>query len=356
MYYFNKIKNLIKVSFFLFLFTNFAILGSLFFHNFLTTAKFDYTYTPEVKTISEKIFLCNKKNNFCRNINLKKSNKLNNCSKYRFVKVYHINDELYLDENSFNNYMNTEYNKNHSIYVKFVQSGKSDGKPKENESCINNDPFFKYINNKFPIVIKKILNIKKDKKYFDPTGKSVYPFFYGETSISNIAKRYPQKFIFKPFLFLASVLMFLYWFLNLKVLNKIENKIHIEKYFIFGLLSSVCLFLHVYFLGNESDNNFFQLFRKLVIVSFIFSELAAQYFLIKKLQYLKSKLLNLINIFILKIKIYFVYFFLSVSALILLILIFFDLPKEFDYFLEWNYFILLSFYYLLTYFLWKKKK
>ena len=150
--------------------------------------------------------------------------------------------------------------------------------------------------------------------------------------------------------------MFLYWFLNLKVLNKIENKIHIEKYFIFGLLSSVCLFLHVYFLGNESDNNFFQLFRKLVIVSFIFSELAAQYFLIKKLQYLKSKLLNLINIFILKIKIYFVYFFLSVSALILLILIFFDLPKEFDYFLEWNYFILLSFYYLLTYFLWKKKK
>ena len=349
-----KIKHLTKLSFFIFLFINIAVLGTLFFHNLLTSANFDYTYTPEAETISKKVFLCNKKNNFCRNINLKKSNELDNCSKYRYVKSYYINNESNLDENSFNIYINNEYNENHSIKVKFNLANDSNGIPKKNDKCIKNNPIFKKINDKFPSLIKIILYLKKDKNYIDATGKSIYPFFYGETSISNIAKRYPQKYIFKPFLFITSIFMFLYWFLNQKILNKIENKKNLDKYFIFGLLSSVCLFLHVFFLGNESENNFFNVFKKLVLITFVFSELTAQYLLIKKIQYLKLKLLNLINIFILKIKICFIYFFLSTTFLITLILNLYDLPKELEYFLEWNYFILLPFYYLFSYFLWKK--
>ena len=43
------------------------------------------------------------------------------------------------------------------------------------------------------------------------TSSSVNPLIYGETSISNIVKRYPVKFIFKPLMFLSVFLMILYW-------------------------------------------------------------------------------------------------------------------------------------------------
>ena len=83
------------------------------------------------------------------------------------------------------------------------------------------------------------------------------PLIYGETSISNIVKRYPIKFIFKPLMFLSAVLMITYWFLYNKVLNDIFQTKRISIFLVFGVLSAIFLFLHVYFLGQKYENEIF---------------------------------------------------------------------------------------------------
>ena len=42
-------------------------------------------------------------------------------------------------------------------------------------------------------------------------GNTINPFLYGETSISNIAKRYPVNYFFKTLIFILSITLFLYW-------------------------------------------------------------------------------------------------------------------------------------------------
>ena len=342
-----NIRKLVIISFNLFLFTNLAILGALFLNNFLVSVKFNYNYSIDKTLINQKV-KCNDSNNFCKNINFIKDNKIDNCSKTNIVDNSYINNEYYGDIEQLTSDFTKEDILETEAYIVFTKNND------KNKSCIKNYPFYLSINNKFPSIIKQILKIKNSNKYNAPTGEKIYPFLFGETSISNIAKRFPQNYIFKPALYIAAILMFIYWLFNKNILQTIEGRKEIEKYFIFGSLSALFLILHVFFLGHPSDNNIFQLFRKLVIVSFISFELTAQFFLIQKLRYLQVKLSDLINPHILKIKICFIYTFLTITLIILFILMIYNLPKEFDNFLEWNYFIILSFYYLLTYFLWKK--
>ena len=83
--------------------------------------------------------------------------------------------------------------------------------------------------------------------------------------------------------------MYLYWVnyrhLFIEILKSSNNK-----FVYFGLASAFFLFFHVLLLGVEIDNKIFKLMRKLIIVSFILSEIIAQFYLSIKLFKNKEKL------------------------------------------------------------------
>ena len=147
--------------------------------------------------------------------------------------------------------------------------------------------------------------------------------------------------------------MLLYWLYFQRIFNLILNKKGIKKFFIFGTLSSLFLFLHVLFLGVETDSNIFKSLRKLIILLFIFCELAAQFFLAKRIYLSRSLISNFTFKSIIYLKIIFVSIIILISLIILSILTIYNLPDQIDNFLEWNYFLVLLIFYLLSSIMWK---
>lgn len=201
---------------------------------------------------------------------------------------------------------------------------------------------------------QKIYEIKNDKNFQSATSKAVFPFIYGETSISNIVKRFPVNFTFKPLIYISCIYMLLYWFSYNKVINQIYNTKKINKFFIFGFLSALFLFLHTTFLGSEIDNKILKLLKRLLVIFFILFEVMAQYYLIKELYNLKEKIKKFINVVYLNLKIILVSSVIVATVFILAILSFKDLDSKVDYILEWNYFLILLLYYLFSFLMWKK--
>ena len=352
-----QIGKLRKVSFYLFLFTNIAIFVTLFAHNILTSSKYHYSYYPFDSENLNNIE-CNKNNDFCYEIWLDTSEKLDQCAIYVITPQYNVLGEINLkneiDTKKFKTFLFDQNNKvkpEHKDSDIFISFKRTDIKT---EGCIKNYPISYSIYKVFPQIPNQIYKIKQNPKYFDGTKKVVNPFFYGETSISNIAKRFPLNLIFKPFLFISSLLMIIYWFYTKKIILAFNKSEKIEIYYILGVLSGVFLFLHVFFLGSEIENEIFKKLRRYIIAFFILFELMAQFFLIKRLLGIKELINSFINNFVLKLKLFFVLFFLSITTIILCFLIIYEFPKEVDYIIEWNYFVILSFYYLLTFSLWKK--
>lgn len=351
-----SINRLRKVSLYLFLFTNIALFGTLFSQNFLTQHNISYVDYPQFSQTVEDID-CNKNNNFCYDAHLwkKESKILDQCAIYRNFETYHV-DEIVVP-GTVEEYKSLVFGKNKKIKPEYKNSNifisfrSTDIK---NKVCIKNYPIYYSIYKIFPKIPTLITDIKLDPNYFDATGKVVNPFFYGETSISNIAKRYPLYLIFKPFLYIASILMIAYWTYTKKVIFFFTKSDEIQLFYVFGILSGFCLFLHVLFLGSEIHNEIFVKLRRFFIVFFIFFELLAQLFLIKKLFSIKEIISNFIKQIVLQIKRFFVIFFIVLTMLLSSILIIFDITKEVNYIIEWNYFVILSFYYLLTFYLWKK--
>lgn len=345
-----------KVSLYLFLFTNIAIFGTLFAHNILTSSNYSYNYTPFSNQNLENLD-CNENNNFCYNYSWRtKSKNLDECSIYSINKVYNIVDLGLAEEDQIkfhallfdkNKKIKTEF-EDSEIFISFKNTNI------KNATCIKNYPISYFVYKIFPEFSDIIINTKLKPNYFDPTKKTVNPFLYGETSISNVAKRYPLYLIFKPFLYIASLLMIIYWIYTKKIILSFDKSKKIQIYYILGVLSGIFLFLHVFFLGSEIENEIFKKLRRYIIAFFILFELMAQFFLIKKLFSIKKVINNFINGVVLKFKWFFVLFFLITTILILFILSIYNLPKEADYIIEWNYFVILSFYYLLTFYLWKK--
>ena len=192
--------------------------------------------------------------------------------------------------------------------------------------------------------------------------KPVFPFLYGETSISNIVKRFPQSYVFKPLLYLSSIFMILYWVNYQRIFIRLENTKKISKFLIFGIASSLFLFLHVLFLGFDIDNSIFKdvvdnsLFKKIrrfIITAFIFSELTAQFFLARRILIIKNILFDYTYKTLIYLKITFVASILLITAIALLILILFDPGQTFNNLLEWNYFVFLLIFYALSVLLWK---
>ena len=184
--------------------------------------------------------------------------------------------------------------------------------------------------------------------------KSVNPFIKGETSISNIVKRYPFNYIFKPLMYITSILMCIYW-INYYIFFKKNNLHKNNKFLIFGIMSSVLLFLHVFFLGTNYEIPNFQKIRRAIIVSFIFSEILAEFFLASKIYRLRFNLSNLMREKIILTKMIFVCTLIAITAISLVYMILFDPAETFNNILEWNYFCFLLFFYFLSSIIWKNK-
>ena len=363
----NKIIKLKKIAFLLFLCGSLSIVGSLLFHNYLINYIFYHYANYNIMPIDDEpgsniTTVCNENNEYCTSESFIKKNtapvglKLNDCfihevkniiivdgQEYSYVDAKEV---IFIDLKSKKIKENFQ-NKN-IIYKKIVLNEK-------NIHCIKNyNSYFLY--KIFPLWYEQISKLKlKLKKEKLTLGSSVVinPFFYGETSISNVAKRFPINIIFKSFLYIAVILMIFYWlnynFLFKKILNKTRNH-----FFYYGIASSVFLFLHVLFLGVEIDNEIFQKLRRLIIILFILNELFAQISLTRQLYKNSKNLINYCYLNIIKLKILFITAVISISVLVISILVFYDLESKVDYILEWNYFLGLLFYYFLSSIMWKK--
>ena len=187
------------------------------------------------------------------------------------------------------------------------------------------------------------------------------PYFDGGASISRTARPYPSWLVFKPAMFLTSFLLVKYWLYNKDIIELFNrNHKHINKVIFFGIASAIALTVHSIFLGIKFDNDFYKLFRRVIMLMFIIFEIAAQAYLVATFYSFKDELSKYININILKLKLILVTTLIIVAVISIPII---SLPgdyffgfnvKFFKHALEWDYFIGVITFYLLTFFMWKK--
>ena len=190
---------------------------------------------------------------------------------------------------------------------------------------------------------------------------NTFPYFDGGASISRTARPYPSWLIFKPAMFLTSFLLIKYWLYNKTIINFFKpNHKYTKKIIFFGIASAIALTIHSIFLGIKFDNDFYKLFRRVIMLSFIIFEIVAQAYLVATFYSFKDKLNKYINIKFLKLKIVLVTTLIVVALLSIPII---SLPgnnlfgfnlKFFKHALEWDYFIGVISFYLLTFLMWKK--
>ena len=192
---------------------------------------------------------------------------------------------------------------------------------------------------------------------------NTFPYLDGGASISRTARPYPTWLIFKPSMFLTSYLLIKYWLYNKTIIDffhqdhKYKNKV-----LYFGIASAIALTIHSIFLGIKFDNDFYKLFRRVIMLSFIIFEIVAQAYLVATFYSFKDKLNQFINIKILKLKIILVLTLIAVAIISIPII---SLPgddffgfnlKHFKHALEWDYFVGVISFYLLSSLMWKKQK
>ena len=190
---------------------------------------------------------------------------------------------------------------------------------------------------------------------------NTFPYLDGGASISRTARPYPSWLIFKPAMFLTSFLLIKYWLYNKSVIEffKQDHK-YKKKIIFFGIASAIALTIHSIFLGIKFDNDFYKLFRRVIMLSFIIFEIIAQAYLVATFYSLKKELVDYINIKILNLKIILVTTLIIVAIASIPII---SVPgnnflgfntKFFKHALEWDYFLGVITFYLLTFFMWKK--
>ena len=174
---------------------------------------------------------------------------------------------------------------------------------------------------------------------------NTFPYFDGGASISRTARPYPSWLVFKPLMIFTSFLLIKYWIYNKAIVNFFsKDHRNIKKIFFFGVASAIFLILHSIFLGIKFDNDFYKLFRRIILLAFIIFEIAAQAYLVKTLYSFKENLLSYVNLNVLKIKIILVTT-LAIVAVVSIPIIslpgdeFFGLKLKFlKHGLEWNFF------------------
>ena len=150
--------------------------------------------------------------------------------------------------------------------------------------------------------------------------------------------------------------MVFYWFYYNRIFKILFNLPKNFYFFNFGILSAIFLLLHVFFLGWTFESEFLTKLRRTFVIFFIFFEVLAQAFLIKKIFTVKDKMKNYLNSVVIYLKLLFVISICLATFSILIILTIYDLSPKVDYILEWNYFLVLLFFYYLSFLMWKKSK
>ena len=187
------------------------------------------------------------------------------------------------------------------------------------------------------------------------------PYIDGGASISRTASPYPSWLIFKPAMFLTSYLLVKYWLFNrdiIKLFN--DNHKNLKKIVFFGIASAKALTIHSIFLGIKFDNDLYKLFRRVIMLSFIVFEIAAQAYLVATFFSFKEKLKDYINPTILNLKIILVLLLIIVAIISIPIISlpgdnFFGIRLKFlKHALEWDYVVGVISFYLLTFLMWKK--
>ena len=224
-----------------------------------------------------------------------------------------------------------------------------------NDACVKNHPFLYSVLKKFNPLETILLHATQNNSTAFSQIKN--PYFYGEVSISRTARYFPAILVFKTLIILSSFLLFLYWKNNLNLFSELKKNNILGKFsknfFYMGLLSCTFLMLHATFLGLDFDSKLFSKIRRIIIILFIFFELAAQISLTRNLFKFKGELQEYIKPLILKIKIIFLIIIFSITCIAFVILAFGDPSTAFKHILEWNYFSFLLLYYLLSRLLWK---
>ena len=129
----------------------------------------------------------------------------------------------------------------------------------------------------------------------DQIGRSnfTFPYFDGGLSISRASRTFPAYLIFKPSMILTSILVYFYWSKNNKIINTFNSTSGKNyKFRTFGIISAICLAIHAVLLRVEIDIKIFKLFRRVVLLSFIIFEIAAQGLLVHSFYKLKDKILK----------------------------------------------------------------
>ena len=90
----------------------------------------------------------------------------------------------------------------------------------------------------------------------DQLGRSGFsiPYIDGSLSISRTARTFPAYLVFKPAMFITSILLILYWRANNKLIQTIDYNFDKNKYFLFfGVGSALFLIIHSLLLGIKFD-------------------------------------------------------------------------------------------------------
>jgi hypothetical protein len=354
-----RINFIKKISLFLFIFSFLSLILSLWLQNTLVKFKYNSGINSE-KIKSSKFYSikinCSDNNKKCAKVwfdIIKPSENLGGCYIYYYKKSYIVNNKKFEQQNIFTKTLDK---KNYWVLkpefigkdIEFQLIGLD-----KNEGCIKNSQIYNFYKI-FPFYHEFIHQLKSNSKTKLGANVTINPFFNGETSISNIVKRFPINYIFKSFLFVSVIFMYLYWVNYRRLFIEIFNSKN-NKFFYFGIASAIFLFFHVLFLGAEFESKIFQFIRKLIIVFFILSEIIAQFNLSIILFKNKKNLNNFCNTYIINIKLFFVVIISFISLIVVALLLIYNLSSKVDYILEWNYFAGLLFYYLLSFMMWKKK-
>jgi hypothetical protein len=352
-----------------------ALIGSILFHNYLVSYNYSYQEVHNFKQTSSGNlvkYLCNEKNDYCKKLFFETHDTLDQCAPNNIIKYYesakgkNIKElgEIYFDgdEKKVRKRINLKDLYDPKQYEKVFSDKIKKKYPQiyevfeltenKSEDCILNSVEYKFYKI-FPFFYEKIAKLKLEGIELG-TSKKISPFFKGDTSISNIVKRFPINYLFKSLIYLSIIAMICYWVYYNKIFRLFDNTKKSFYFFKFGILSAIFLFLHTFFLGSTFENEILTKLRKFYIIFFILFEVLAQAFLIRKILSLKEKIKPYTKSFIIYSKLIFVILICVVTFIVLLILITYNLDSKVDYILEWNYFSVLLFYYLLSFLMWKK--
>ncbi len=179
------------------------------------------------------------------------------------------------------------------------------------------------------------------------------PYLDGGLSISRASRTFPQYLIFKPAMFITSIILYFYWVNNNNLVNEYKSTNINYKFKTFGILSAIFLAIHSIFLGIKFDIQIYKLMIIVILLLFIIFEIIAQGILVYHLFKIKNEIKNLINNKILVLKIILVSVLACVAILSLPLLVTKG-NTHFKHALEWNYFVGVIIFYLFSRFFWRR--